>query len=86
MAKAKTPSASKPTNKQVITMPDAGSTLQVKKSSSSATVSPIDLESKIRQRAYELFVERGNSSGHENEDWLQAEREVLARENQQQTA
>jgi hypothetical protein len=84
MAKAKTPRTVQSTDKLVITMPEAGSILQVKKNSSSAA-SP-DLESKIRQRAYELYVERGNTPGHENEDWLQAEREVLARENQKRTA
>jgi DUF2934 family protein len=86
MAKAKTPRTVQSTDKQVITMPEAGSILQVKKNSSSAAASAPDLESKIRQRAYELYVERGNTPGHENEDWLQAEREVLARENQQRTA
>lgn len=86
MAKAKTPRVSKSTNKQVITMPEAGSILQVKKNAPSNTASPADLESKIRQRAYELYVERGNTSGHQNEDWLRAEREVLARDDQQKTA
>lgn len=44
-------------------------------------VPPIDLESQIRQRAYELFQERGCTPGQENDDWLTAEREVLARSN-----
>jgi hypothetical protein len=30
----------------------------------------------IRQRAYELFEERGHQPGRDIEDWLQAEREV----------
>jgi Protein of unknown function (DUF2934) len=46
----------------------------------------VDLESEIRRRAYELYEKRGGSPGHENEDWLVAEREVLARYNQQQSA
>jgi len=29
----------------------------------------------IRRRAYEIYLERGGLSGHELEDWLQAERE-----------
>ena len=33
----------------------------------------------IRLRAYELFVIRGYKHGHELADWLQAEREILAR-------
>ena len=30
----------------------------------------------VRERAYELFEERGRQPGHEMEDWLQAEREL----------
>ena len=29
----------------------------------------------IRRRAYEIYLERGGLSGHELEDWFQAERE-----------
>lgn len=34
-------------------------------------------EAEIRVRAYELFVRRGSTPGHEVEDWLQAEAELL---------
>ena len=34
------------------------------------------LEEQIRQRAHELYVERGNESGSELDDWLQAEKEI----------
>jgi hypothetical protein len=37
----------------------------------------LPLEEQIRRRAYELYVERGNQSGSEADDWLQAEEEVL---------
>jgi hypothetical protein len=30
----------------------------------------------IARRAYELHVARGQTSGHEMEDWIQAEREL----------
>jgi hypothetical protein len=30
----------------------------------------------IQRRAYELYEGRGRKPGHEQEDWLQAEREV----------
>ena len=86
MAKAKTPRNSSPSNKQVITMPEAGSTLQPKKTAVPSTPIPIDLEAQIRQRAYELYQERGGVSGNENEDWLRAEREVRARYEHSQTA
>lgn len=32
---------------------------------------------RIRLRAYELYVARGQHPGREEEDWLQAEREVM---------
>jgi hypothetical protein len=36
----------------------------------------LSLEERIERRAYELYVQRGNQSGSELEDWLQAEAEV----------
>jgi len=42
----------------------------------------LPLEERIRLRAYELYVERGNESGSEMDDWLQAEDEILAAEEQ----
>jgi hypothetical protein len=33
-------------------------------------------EELIRQRAHEIFLERGGQPGQELEDWLQAEREL----------
>jgi Protein of unknown function (DUF2934) len=85
MAKAKTPRTTKATNSHVITMPEAGSIPMVRKTSP-ANSSPADMEAKIRDRAYQLYQERGNTPGHENEDWLRAEREILARQGKQQTA
>jgi outer membrane protein TolC len=37
----------------------------------------LSLEEQIQRRAYELYVERGNQSGSELDDWLQAEEEIL---------
>ena len=31
----------------------------------------------IAQRAYEIYVARGQAGGHDLEDWIQAERELL---------
>jgi hypothetical protein len=31
---------------------------------------------KIRERAYELFAERGCEHGHDLEDWMRAEKEI----------
>ena len=33
-------------------------------------------EQEIRNRAYEIYLQRGAQSGYEVEDWLQAEREL----------
>ena len=37
-----------------------------------------DLEEQIRQRAYQLFEERGMVDGHDLDEWLQAEQEIKA--------
>ena len=41
--------------------------------------SPVDLQEEIRQRAYELFQERGGQHGFDQDDWLRAEAEVRLR-------
>jgi Protein of unknown function (DUF2934) len=37
----------------------------------------IPMERQIQQRAYELYQHRGRADGHELEDWLQAECEIM---------
>jgi len=46
-------------------------------------VESTSLEEQIRQRAYELYLQRGNEPGSELDDWLQAEREILAAQDEQ---
>ena len=36
-----------------------------------------ELEYQIRRRAYELDEERGREDGHDEEDWLRAEAEIM---------
>jgi DUF2934 family protein len=60
-----------------------GRKLEVVRNDSRANVVPINLEDEIRRRAYELYERRGFEAGHEKEDWLLAESEVLARYQQQ---
>jgi len=36
----------------------------------------LDMQGQIRQRAYELYEQRGRRDGHQVEDWIQAEQEV----------
>ena len=76
MPRAKSPrtpkAATKPAvDNNVLRMPENGNTRNGSLSS--------DLEAAIRLRAYELYAQRGYLEGFEKEDWLQAEREVLAR-------
>jgi hypothetical protein len=35
------------------------------------------LEEQINQRAHEFYEQRGREDGHDEEDWLRAEREIL---------
>jgi len=39
---------------------------------------PVDLNSRIAKRAYELYEQRGRRDGQADQDWLKAEREVKA--------
>jgi hypothetical protein len=80
MARAKAPGNGNTRTKHVATMP-AVSPSEHKKAPSTR-----DLEAEIRRRAYELYEQRGFIEGHEHEDWELAEREVLARFNQRQSA
>jgi hypothetical protein len=38
----------------------------------------LPLEERVRLRAHQLYIERGNQSGSEMDDWLQAEEELSA--------
>jgi hypothetical protein len=40
---------------------------------------PSSREQQIRNRAYEIYLQRGGQSGYELEDWLQAERELTTK-------
>jgi hypothetical protein len=42
-----------------------------------STRSPVPTTEEIARRAYEIFVARGGKNGHELDDWLQAEAELL---------
>lgn len=95
MAKAKTPRTTKskttPVETNVTAMPEMNvtampeskitSTPEVKPVEVKKYVppTPINVDDEIRRRAYELSEARGFVPGYENDDWLVAEREVLAR-------
>src|ERR1700743_3483202 len=98
MAKAKTPRTNStkqttpPVETNVTAMPEVKVTEtkvtkspEVKSAETKKYVppTPINIEEEVRRRAYELSEQRGFLPGYENDDWLVAEREVLARYRQQ---
>ncbi|MFZ0955252.1 MAG: DUF2934 domain-containing protein [Candidatus Sulfotelmatobacter sp.] len=52
---------------------------EIVKAAPRPSVVPFSLEEEIRRRAFELYTQRGASSGSETDDWLVAEREILDR-------
>ena len=47
-----------------------------KSSKKMTLVSPADLDIKVRERAYEKYLERGGWHGADMDDWFRAEEEV----------
>jgi hypothetical protein len=41
-----------------------------------ANTSELPLEEQIRQRAHEIYLQRGGDAGSDMDDWLQAEDEI----------
>jgi hypothetical protein len=83
MAKAKTTRTTPTPNSNVTSISSASAAPESKRRQ---PVPAVDVEGEIRQRAYQLYEQRGFVVGHENEDWLMAEREILARSRGQQSA
>lgn len=59
---------------------------EIVKTESRSKLIPINIEDEIRRLAYLMSERRGFEPGHETEDWLAAEHEVLQRYHHQQTA
>ena len=75
MARAKTARAPKPKpENNILTMPENGGNAEAKRA---------DLELEIRLRAYQLYEERGYTNGRADQDWFDAEQQVLARHGSQ---
>ena len=47
---------------------------------SNSAEAQLDIEEQIRQRAYEIYEQRGSGDGNDIEDWLAAEREFRGTE------
>jgi hypothetical protein len=54
---------------------------KAKTTNANSEESAIDLEERIRCRAYELYERRGREDGRDTEDWLQAEAELAGERN-----
>ena len=61
------------------TMPKKTRKPEIVKTETRSNLIPINVEDEIRRLAYLLAERRGFEPGHENEDWLNAEREVMDR-------
>ena len=87
MAKPRAPRTAKPktekTVKNVLQMPE---TTAAANGNGNGNHSPADVESEIRRRAYQLYESRGYVDGQAEQDWIQAEREVLERQSEKHTA
>ena len=57
-----------------------------KRQAPTRTADSEELEGRIRQRAYELYLARGRGDGHDIDDWLQAEEEIAAQESRPMAA
>lgn len=76
------PQIAKPRSKPAPALPQEGRA-QEKPSTGTSTPKPQpmfdDLHARIAARAYELYVKRGCREGYAEQDWLDAEREILDR-------
>ena len=49
---------------------------EIARAKNEASIEALPLDERIQRRAYELYIQRGNQSGSEFDDWLQAEEEI----------
>jgi hypothetical protein len=78
----KVPSAKQKDEKKsrvIIAAPD-GSSSATNESTQRKKPAFEDLHARISLLAYDLYLQRGSREGHAQEDWLDAEREILDRE------
>jgi Protein of unknown function (DUF2934) len=65
---------------------DENNVLHMPENGDKGNIDRADLEPEIRQRAYELYEQRGHTNGRAEQDWFEAEQQVLARHAKQHTA
>jgi len=85
---SKTSSAKKSVMKQPTPIDGRPSAAAPENAPTSFPLSGIDLriEEEVRQRAYELYEERGRQHGFEQEDWARAEAEVRKKYQREKSA
>jgi hypothetical protein len=54
---------------------------QISQSEIDSTFS-IDPQEQVRRRAFEIYIQRGAQDGHQLDDWLQAEAEIISQQSQ----
>ena len=69
----------RPKNQRSKSKGDNGSPRKAKATEKQAAVRRVPTEEEIRNRAYQMFLERGGQPGHAIDDWVAAERELSAR-------
>jgi hypothetical protein len=57
------------------------SVIMAPESVSEKQLSPSSIEEQIRERAYELYLQRGGHGGSPEQDWLRAKEEICGRQN-----
>jgi hypothetical protein len=66
-------------NKVVVVAPKAAPAKSAKPAPVAASATRVHASpDRIRERAFEMFEMRGSSHGHDMQDWLHAERQILA--------
>lgn len=75
-----------PAEKEKTTVRKSTRKPEIVKAESRSNLVPINVEDEIRRLAYLLSERRGFEPGHETEDWLNAEHEVLQRYHHPHTA
>jgi hypothetical protein len=68
----------KPTQRKTVKTSKTSAPLEVKIGSGAKTLTAPTYEA-IAKRSYELFLARGGESGHDVEDWLRAEADLLGK-------
>ncbi len=67
-------------NKAVVVAPPASPAKSGKPAKIAAPAPRVQASpERIRERAFEIFEQRGSQPGHDLQDWFRAERQILAR-------